>query len=228
MKKVLIVEDDPQITEVLKYYLDGSGGYETLAVDSAQKALDALEQGAPDVILMDIMLSDLDGISLCERIRQRLFVPVLFISCIDNDSTIVQALNMGGDDYIIKPFNGSVLLARMESVLRRTASRPAEKPVQLKSKSLTLNTQDHSAYKNGKPLRLAPTEFQLLRYFMSHPGQVLDFEGLYQSVWKQESNGDVRTLFVHVRNLRKKIEDDDGEPKIIKTVFKSGYLFQDD
>ena len=142
------------------------------------------------------------------------------------DETIVRALNMGGDDYLVKPFRPAVLIARIEANLRRAQTIRTEHPV-LRVGPLEMDTSVRAVRKNGSKLNLSPTEYELLYYFMSNPGRFITFDEIYQAVWQRPSIGDVRALFVHVSHLRQKIEDDPLKPVFIRTHLRDGYIFSD-
>lgn len=224
MYKILIVEDDREIRQILEFYLSRSGRYNITFAHSAEEAIVAADAVHFDVMLLDIMLPGMDGISLCERLRKNSFCPIIFISCLDDDETIVRAFRMGGDDYLVKPFRGPVLLAHIEAVLRRSSTPPVGGDL-LHADSLTLDTDTHSVTLEGRPVALSPTEYQILCYFMRNPGRFISFEELYENIWQRPSLGDVRTLFVHIRNLRKKIEPDAANPSYIRTQLRDGYIF---
>jgi len=226
MDRVLIIEDDREICEILEYYLTRDQRYAVTVAHSAEAALPLVKEKAFDCILLDIMLPGLDGISFCMQLRKRIYCPILFISCLDDDETIIQAMNMGGDDYLVKPFSCSVLMAYVDANIRRSRMRHPEESV-LKSGFLRLDPSRHSVQKHGETVILSPTEYEILHYMMRHKGEFMAFESIYKSVWDSPSGGDVRTLFTHVGNLRKKLEDDPREPVYILTHQRSGYVFSD-
>jgi DNA-binding response OmpR family regulator len=174
------------------------------------------------------MLPDITGIDLCSRLRKDLLCPIVFISCIDDDETIIKALEMGGDDYIVKPFNCSVLLARIEANMRRvrieTKNPSAKNKIVLDA--FTIDGSDYTVIKDGNKITLTPIEFRIITYMSTNPNRVITLEELYQNIWNEPSFDDVRTVKVHVSNLRKKVEDNPSNPKHIKTVRKIGYIFQ--
>lgn len=174
------------------------------------------------------MLPDIMGIDLCSRLRTDLLCPIIFISCIDDDNTIVKALEMGGDDYIVKPFNCSVLLARIEANMRRVrieANNPSAK-TKIVFDDFTIDGSDYTVIKDAKKIALTPIEYKIITYMSTNPNRVITLEELYQNIWNEPSFDDVRTVKVHVSNLRKKVEDNSSNPKHIKTVRKIGYIFE--
>lgn len=224
--KVLLVEDDLENCDILLHYLDKIGEYTTVVAHNAKEAYGAVQEQEFDLILMDIMLPGEDGIDICIQLRKTLYCPIIFISCLDDEETIVRAMRMGGDDYLTKPFRYPVLQAHMEAVLRRVKGNAAHKTEDICFGEYTLSVREHVLMREGETIYLSPTEFELLMYFLHHRGQTLGFEEIYQYIWKKPSYGDLRTVFSHVRNLRKKIEENPSEPKYIVTVPRVGYQFQ--
>jgi len=227
MYKILLVEDDLDICEIMKMYMSRTNNSLAIA-NTAHEALQMVKEDNFDLILLDIMLPDITGIDLCSKLRKEdFFVPIIFISCIDDDETIIKALEMGGDDYIVKPFNCSVVLARIEANMRRVRmarEHPTPKN-EIVLEDFTIDGSDYSIIKNGQKIALTPIEFKILTYMTANPERVLTLEELYQNIWHEPSFDDVRTVKVHVSNLRKKLEDDPSNPKHIKTVRKIGYIF---
>lgn len=194
-------------------------------VHTAKDALEKTKAETFDIILLDIMLPDTDGISLCAQLRRHVYCPIIFISCRDDDESIMEALNMGGDSYLTKPFRSPVLLAHIEANLRRMQQSHIQEISSITIGELTLDIADHTVMKQEEKIYLSPTEYELLKYMMMNKGNALNAEELYQHIWYKPSNGDVRTVFVHIRNLRKKIEEDASRPEYIITVRKTGYMF---
>jgi len=224
MKKVLVIEDDLNICEVLAYYLRKSGKYTASIVHSAEEGIVLLRGGSGyDVILCDIMLPGMDGIEFCAQMRRLVYCPIIFLSCLDDDETIVRALNMGGDDYLVKPFHGPVLLAHIEATLRRCGRH--ETAEQFVFGDLELDGSTHRVSRDGCELNLSPTEYELLWYLARSAGRFVSYQELYEGVWKKPSLGDYRSLFVHISNLRKKIEQTPAEPKLLRTHSEGGYMF---
>ena len=225
MSRILIIEDDPEIIELVGFYLRKNPSYGLKSAADAAQALNVLENEAFDLILLDIMLPGIDGIDLCAQLRHNTFCPILFISSLDDEETIVKALNMGGDDYIIKPFTGPVLIARMEANLRRSSRLAVRETSVLTVGELSLDCGSHTVSKGEREIYLSPTEFEILYFMMLHKGEILEMETIYYFVWHKPSCGDVRTINVHVSNLRKKVEENPNNPKHIKTVRRLGYQF---
>lgn len=226
MYKVLLVEDNPDNCDMLCAFLNKAKCYETAVAHDAETALALVQKETFDIILMDIMLPGMDGISLCERIRKSTYCPVIFVSCLDDEETILRAFSMGGDDYITKPFRYAVLCAHMEAVLRRFHQSKLEASGDIRIGDIVLSVEQHAVIKGGRTINLSTIEFDILRFLASNPNRTLRFDDIYRNVWKQDSYGDFRTVFTHVRNLRKKIEDDPSAPRYIITVARDGYLLK--
>ena len=226
MVQILMVEDDEDICEILQFYLLEQPNYSVTVVHSAEAALPLVKKRGFDIVLLDVNLPGMDGLDFCTQLRALSFCPIIFISCINDDETIISALNRGGDDYLVKPFRAPVLIARIEANLRRSRSTASEGKT-LRCGALSLDTKTHRATKNGTPLSLSPTEYELLLYFMQNIGRFVSFEEIYTAVWQRPSLGDTRALFVHISHLRQKIEDQPCAPDYIKTHNRGGYIFSE-
>lgn len=225
MAQILLIEDDLEICEILQFYLLKNPEYSVTVAHSAEETLPLMSLRRYDLILLDIMLPGQDGLSLCAELRKATFCPIIFISCLSDDETVIKALNMGGDDYLIKPFQAPVLLARIEANLRRYSLPRGDISQRLTAGALILDDALHTVTKGGVPVPLSPTEYELLRFFMGNPGRFISFDELYSAVWQRPSVGDLRTLFVHITHLRQKIEDDPSRPEYIRTHMRDGYIF---
>lgn len=228
MTNILLVEDDQEIARIIKYYLGQSEIYNVDWVTDAQQAWSAA-RGGYDVILLDIMLPDVDGIQLCARLREWYRCPILFISCLGDSETVIRALEQGGDDYIVKPFDNEVLHARIQANLRR-ARLEADRPEQggFSCPAFSLDAQKHVLQKEGKKIQLVAMESKLLAFFMQNPNQYFTAAELYQTIWGKPSYGDNRTVTVHIYTLRKKLEADPSAPRFLKNVWGKGYFFDPD
>ena len=226
MTHILLVEDDAEICEILQFYLLENEDYQVTIAHSAEQALSLIRLRRFDIALLDIQLPGKDGIDLCAQLRTVSNCPVIFISCLSDDETIIRALNMGGDDYLVKPFRPAVLMARIEANLRRAQMLRPEEP-RLKAGSLEIDSSTRTVYKNGTVLTLSPTEYEILYYLMTNRDRFVPFDEVYQAVWQRPSLGDVRALFVHVSHLRQKIEDNPSKPVYLRTHLRDGYIFSD-
>jgi len=226
MEKILLIEDDPTVAEIIQEYIRKDGKYEVSWTDSSERALETAHQDF-SLILLDIMLPGMDGMELCQRLRRTLYCPIVFISSLDDEQTIVKALQLGGDDYLVKPFGAAVLIAKIDALLRRMRNDfPALEP-ETQDGDLRISCQDHTVLTPFGQAYLSPTEFRLLQFLFNNRKRVLELEEIYQAIWERPSFGDVRTVPVHVCNLRKKIEQEPNRPRYLKTVKRIGYWFDD-
>ncbi|KPU44348.1 transcriptional regulatory protein SrrA [Oxobacter pfennigii] len=225
MINILLIEDDLDLQEIIKFYLEQENKYKVTVAHSAEDALQLVDTEIFNIILCDIMLPGMDGINLCAQLRRAIYCPIIFISCLADEDNIIHALKMGGDDYIVKPFSYKLLIAHIEANLRRTdQSRPRGERL-LCVEDFILDTHEHTIDANGQRHYLSPTEYEILYYMMNNPNTILDMEEIYQYIWHRPSYGDTRTITVHISNLRKKLELDSSKPRYIKTVRNLGYIF---
>ncbi|MFI5820527.1 response regulator transcription factor [Streptomyces rishiriensis] len=227
MKRVLVVDDDPTVSEVVAGYLDRAG----FAVDVAADGPTAVAQAAlrkPDLVVLDLMLPGMDGLEVCRRIRATAPLPVIMLTARGDEEDRILGLEVGADDYVTKPFSPRELVLRVESVLRRsgapTAARAGTAEPWLRSGPLALDPTARRVTRDGAELALTIREFDLLEFFIRHPGRATTREQLMQRVWGWEF-GDLSTVTVHVRRLREKVEDDPARPRLISTVWGVGYRF---
>jgi two-component system response regulator ResD len=219
--RVLVVDDDPTVAEVVAGYLDRAG----YLVDQAADGPDALARAAanrPDLVVLDLMLPGMDGLEVCRRMRGRGPVPVIMLTARGDEDDRILGLEVGADDYVTKPFSPRELVLRVESVLRR--SRPSQPSGHLGAAGLSMDPAARRALKGGTELALTIREFDLLAFFLRHPGRVFSREDLMREVWGWDF-GDLSTVTVHVRRLRGKVEDDPARPRLIQTVWGVGYRF---
>ncbi|MER5884964.1 response regulator transcription factor [Streptomyces sp. NPDC001941] len=221
MRNILVVDDDPTVSEVVSGYLERAGHTVRRAADGLQ-ALREADRWPPDLVVLDLMLPGMDGLEVCRELRGRGPVPVIMLTARGDEDDRILGLELGADDYVTKPFSPRELVLRVESVLRRTAS-PAAGP-RLAAAGIEVDPAARRALKDGRELALTTREFDLLVHFLRHPGQVCDRERLMREVWGWEF-GDLSTVTVHVRRLRGKVEDDPARPQLIQTVWGAGYRF---
>lgn len=232
-EKVLIVEDEPILRETLEYNLTRQGYSVSTAKDGPQ-ALEMARTGAPDMILLDIMLPGIDGFEVCRILRQEINTPILMLTARDDEVDKVVGLELGADDYLTKPFSMRELLARIKAQLRRARLSPETTPPPavkatgqpLVFGNLSLDTNRREVLLNGEPLHLKPKEYELLSHLADNHGRVLSREQLLEDVWGWDFSGGSRTVDVHIRWLREKIEADPANPARIVTVRSVGYLFE--
>ncbi len=222
---MLVVEDDPTVAEVVVSYLERVG-HHTRAINDglvAARLLTGDEAAQIDLVILDLMLPNLDGIEICRQLRRvHPDLPVIMLTALGQEDDRIAGLEVGADDYVTKPFSPRELVLRVESVLRRRVSAVAETPVVLSVGPLTLDTAARRACKNGVELNLTVRELDLLTYLMSHPGTAFTRTELMAAVWGW-TFGDQSTVTVHVRRVREKIEDDPKDPRLIQTVWGVGY-----
>ena len=231
--KILIVDDDNNIAELISLYLTKEC-YDTMIVNDGEEALTAFEQYNPNMILLDLMLPGIDGYQVCREIRAKSNVPIIMLSAKGEIFDKVLGLELGADDYIMKPFDSKELVARVKAVLRRfqpvkPPAAPATTPVAPATKcveypDLVVNLSNYSVMYNGKQIDMPPKELELLYFLASSPNQVFTREQLLDHIWGYEYMGDTRTVDVHVKRLREKIKDHDAWQ--LSTVWGIGYKFE--
>ena len=225
MIRLLLVEDDQFIANVIRYYLADTGGFEVTHACTAGEALSHARKRF-DVVLLDILLPDANGIELCERLRKWHDCPIIFISALDQADTIVSALASGGDDFLVKPFDNKVLVARIQANLRRWHQQTsAEEHETITLGDFRLEPNRQAVYHQQQEIRLSGTEFRILNFLMQHTGQCYTPREIYEKVWSSSSAGDTRTVLVHIHNLRRKLEIDPNNPQYLKLVWGKGYTF---
>lgn len=223
-EKVLIADDDKNICELLRLYL-AKEGYETVLAYDGEAALAAFEREKPDLVLLDIMMPKMDGWEVCRRIRAAGSTPVIMLTAKGETFDKVLGLELGADDYVVKPFDAKEVVARIKAVLRRCA--PAEAPSDgvIRYDGLSVDLTRYELKVNGKTVEAPPKELELLYYLASHPNRVFTRDQLLDEVWGFEYYGDSRTIDVHVKRLREKLENA-GDQWSLKTVWGVGYKFE--
>ena len=224
--KILVVDDEKLLVKGIKFNLENEG-YSVEACYDGATAVQMAAQGGYDLIILDLMMPGLDGLEACQRIRQTSTVPIIMLTARSEDSDKLMGFESGADDYITKPFNILELKARIRALLRRagiTASQPGATPAHiLEHGGVTLDTEKRTAKKNGAAIDLTAREFDLIELFMRSPGRVYSRDSLLDLVWGYDYQGDARTVDVHIRRLREKLEDDPASPKLIITKWGVGY-----
>lgn len=226
-EKVLVVEDEESIRRFINLNLSAAG-YLVADTASGEEALLMLKTFVPKVVVLDLMLPGISGLEVCQKIREimpKTFVIMLTARGLDTDKIL--GLELGADDYMVKPFNPLELIARVKAILRRGVRSKDSKEVFI-CKNLSFNITANKLFKDNHEIELTPIEFALLRVFMENPGRVLKREEMLNTVWGDDYFGDTKTLDVHIRRLREKIEDKPSQPKYIKTVWGSGYRWQEE
>jgi len=222
--QILIVDDDPTILDVLGRYLQREG-YQVAMAEDGLSAMAAAETGAPDLVVLDLMLPGIDGLEVCRRLRESSPVPVVMLTALGEENDRIVGLEVGADDYVCKPFSPRELVLRVQSVLRRArAPLPPAEPAMLRDGDLVVDLMAHEARFEGRPLQLTMREYDLLTFLMRNPGRAFTRKELLQEVWSW-SFGDHSTVTVHVRRLREKLRDDHASPARIVTVWGTGYRY---
>jgi two-component system response regulator MtrA len=217
--RVLVVDDDPALAEMLTIVLRGEG-FDTAVVADGTKAMPALRELKPDLVLLDLMLPGLNGIDVCKAIRAESGVPIVMLTAKSDTVDVVLGLESGADDYVVKPFKPKELVARVRTRLRRTEAEPAEL---LTVADLTIDVPGHQVTRGGMPISLTPLEFDLLVALARKPRQVFTREVLLEQVWGYRHAADTRLVNVHVQRLRSKVEADPEHPEVVLTVRGVGY-----
>ena len=227
MYNILICDDERDIVAALKIYLEAEG-YTTFVAFDGREALDVLRREKIHLVLMDVMMPALDGISATAKLREESNVPVILLTAKSEDTDKVLGLNVGADDYVTKPFNPVELCARVRSQLRRYMQLGGGKADDgtLTIGPISLDEKAKEVTRDGETVSLTPTEYEILRFLMRHAGEVFPPRELYRRVWNGEPYGAENTVSVHIRHIREKLELDPAEPRWIKAVWGQGYKFE--
>jgi two-component system, OmpR family, response regulator MtrA len=217
--RILVVDDDPALSEMLSIVLRGEG-FDTAVVSEGPRALPAVREMRPDVVLLDLMLPGMNGIDVCRAIRAESGVPIVMLTAKSDTVDVVLGLESGADDYVIKPFKPKELVARIRARLRRTETEPAEL---LSIGEVSIDVPAHQVTREGAPISLTPLEFDLLVALARKPRQVFTREVLLEQVWGYRHAADTRLVNVHVQRLRSKVERDPERPEVVLTVRGVGY-----
>ena len=228
MKKILVVDDEKPISDIVKFNLNKEG-YEVFTAYDGEEALEKVREVEPDLILLDLMLPKMDGLEVAREVRKTYDMPIIMVTAKDSEIDKVLGLELGADDYVTKPFSNRELVARVKANLRRgaTSAKEAEEPVnaELSIGDLTIHPEAYMVTKHNEAIELTHREFELLHYLAKHIGQVMTREHLLQTVWGYDF-GDVRTVDVTVRRLREKIEDNPSHPNYLVTRRGVGYYLR--
>ena len=226
-KHILLVDDEPLMLKGLKYTLEQEGYEIDLAMDG-EEALARFDAQDFDLVLLDVMLPKLDGLSVCQRIREQSNVPIIMLTVKGEDMDKILGLEYGADDYMTKPFNILEVRARIRTVLRRSgAAQPAEEKKIIRVRDMEVNLVKRTVTLGGEDVKLTAKEFDLLQLFITNRGRPFSRKEMLETVWKYDYAGDARTVDVHIRRLREKIERNTAQPEFIFTKWKVGYYFTD-
>jgi two-component system response regulator ResD len=224
LKTILVVDDEQKIREVITSYLQNEG-YTTLEAANGREALELIQQHSIDFVILDLMLPDLSGKTVCQKIREQSPVPILMLTAKVAEEDRVQGLSLGADDYVIKPFSPRELVARVKAILRRSGQDLLASRMIYHDGDLIIDTDKQSVLKNGEYVHLTPAEYKLLLVLARHPERPFSREELIEKVFGFDYAGEDRTIDQHVKNLRHKIETDPKKPEYILTVYGYGYRF---
>ncbi len=220
--KLLIVDDEPTILETVENKFRKEG-FSTFVADSAEEGMRLFRRVKPDLVILDIMLPQRSGYDFCRAIRRDSQTPIIFLSAKADEADRIKGLEIGADDYVVKPFNLTELAARVKAILRRATGEPVKEVIE--RSNLRIDPRSHEAWLGDKPLNLSPKEFALLYFLARNPGQVFSREALLDRVWGRDAFVSARTVDVHVRWLRTRIEEDAQNPTRLMTVRGVGYKF---
>lgn len=227
-EKILIVDDEKEICELLAIYLQNDGYVVETAYDG-EKALEKIKADPPDAMILDIMLAGMDGFSLCKRIRENYFFPILMLTSKIDFGDKIMGLTIGADDYMTKPFNPLEVVARIKTQLRRSGqynqgSGGAEDEISVRG--LVINKREHKCTLNERPLSLTPIEFEIVWYLCEHLGDVVSSEELFEAIWREKYMDNNNTVMAHIGRIREKMNDSGRQAKYIKTVWGVGYVIE--
>jgi DNA-binding response OmpR family regulator len=225
-RKILVVDDEPKITEVVRSYLEHSN-YQVYEAGNGREALELFDRVQPSLIILDLMLPDLSGEEVCRILRRKSRVPIIMLTAKAEEENILTGLNIGADDYVTKPFSPKQLIARVEALLRRTSQEavPLANLISFGDDELVVNSLKHEVRRNGQVVNLTPNEYKILLTMIKYPHKAFTREELVAIAFGDDYDGFDRTIDVHVKNLRQKIEPDPKSPKYIITVHGVGYRF---
>ncbi|MGP0580352.1 response regulator transcription factor [Paenibacillus peoriae] len=225
---ILLVDDEPEIIKLMQIYLENEG-YRLIIARDGLEALEQISRESIDVMVLDVMMPNMDGVEACMKIRETEHFPIIMLSAKGQDMDKITGLSVGADDYVTKPFSPLELVARIKSQLRRvrkyTHSSPALEHEMILDE-LTINSATHEITLAGESIKLTPREFAIVELLARNRGQVLSMEQIYEKVWKEQYLESNNTLMVHVRKIREKIETDPRKPKYLKTVWGIGYKME--
>lgn len=226
-EKILVVDDEKELADLLEVYLKNDG-YTVYKYYNGRDALKGIEENTPDLAILDVMLPDMDGFRICQKIREKYYFPVIMLTAKIEDSDKIMGLTIGADDYITKPFNPLEVVARVKTQLRRfqrynpSVGQTAEKN-EYDIRGLLINKDSHKCFLFGKELALTPIEFSILWYLCEHQGRVVTSEELFEAVWKEKYLNNNNTVMAHIGRLREKMKEPAKNPKFIRTVWGVGY-----
>lgn len=227
---ILVVDDEKEIVELMEIYLI-SNGFSIYKAYDAQEGLQILEEKHVDLVVLDIMMPGMDGLEMCQKIRQKNNIPIIMLSAKSSDLDKIVGLGAGADDYVVKPFNPLEVVARIRSQLRRYLElnqpmQAAEENTVIKLDDVTIDSRSREVQRGGEEIKLTPREFDLLYLLASNPGQVFSIDEIFSKVWKESDSDPDNTVMVHIRRLRSKLKENGRQKKLIVTVWGVGYKIE--
>lgn len=222
--KILVVDDEELLVKGIRFNLHNDG-YEVISGSNGLDALTLAKSASPDLIILDVMMPEMDGLTACSKIREFSDVPIILLTAKTEDMDKLMGFECGADDYLTKPFNILELKARVKALLRRSGKQ-TETTTELTIGSITLDLDGRNAYKDGIVADLTAKEFDLIEYLMKNPNRVFSREALLDTIWVNDYRSDIRTVDVHIRRLREKLEQSPAEPQYIMTKWGVGYYFK--
>lgn len=223
--KVLVVDDEELLVKGIRFNLQNDG-YQVITGKNGLEAVEQAQSNQPDLIVLDIMMPQMDGLTACAKIREFSDVPIILLTAKAEDMDKLIGFEQGADDYLTKPFNILELKARIKALLRRSSNQKSDENALLIIGSITLDLNARNAYKNGVLVDLTAKEFDVIEFLMRNPNRVYSREALLDRLWTYEYRSDIRTMDVHIRRLREKLEEDPANPKYIMTKWGVGYFFK--
>ena len=228
-KTILIVEDDPNISELVQMYLEKEG-YETETAERGDDALNLFKKNPPQIVLLDLMLPGMDGFEVCKKIREEKNIPILMVSAKKDDIDKIRGLGLGADDYMTKPFSPSELVARVKAHMARyerlVGTNQKQQNDIVEIRGIRIDKTARRVYVDGVEKTFTTKEFDLLTFLAEHPNHVFTKEELFREIWDMDSIGDIATVTVHIKKIREKIEKDTAKPQYIETIWGVGYRFK--
>jgi len=223
--KILVVDDEELLVKGIRFNLQNDG-YEVITGSNGQEAITAAKNEKPDLIILDVMMPEIDGLTACSAIREFSNVPIILLTAKSDDMDKLMGFDNGADDYLTKPFNILELKARIRALLRRASSQIVSPAAQMTIGSISLDLDARNAYRSGELVELTAKEFDVIEFLMRNPNRVYSREALLDTIWAYEYRSDIRTLDVHIRRLREKLEENPADPQYIMTKWGVGYYFK--
>jgi len=224
--KILVVDDEDLLVKGIRFNLQNDG-YEVITGSNGLDAIQSVQSDNPDLIILDVMMPEMDGLAACARIREFSNVPIILLTAKTDDMDKLMGFDCGADDYLTKPFNILELKARVRALLRRAGTKEKEEAeTTLTIGSITLDLESRNAFRSGMPVDLTAKEFDVVEFLMRNPNRVYSREALLDTIWMYEYRSDIRTVDVHIRRLREKLEENPAEPNYIMTKWGVGYYFR--